>query len=82
MNVILFIFGLIFSVLTMIFAFLVHPLGWVVAGVTTGVVAAVKGYGLMSILLAICAAPITFLVGLVGGAICVGLTAVIVGSMK
>lgn len=82
MNFILAIFGVIFSILTMLFAFLVHPFGWVVAGVTTGVVTALKGYGLMSILFAIGAAPVTFFVGLVGGAICAGLAAVFVGSMK
>lgn len=82
MNFILAVFGVIFSILTMLFAFLVHPLGWVVAGITTGVVTALKGYGLMAIVFAIGAAPVTFLVGLVGGFICVGLTAVTVGSMK
>lgn len=82
MNIILAVFGVIFSILTMLFAFLVHPLGWVISGITTGVVAAMKGFGLVSIVLAICAVPVTLLVGLVGGAACVWLTAITVKNIK
>lgn len=82
MNFILGVFAFIFSLLAMVFAFLVHPFGWVTMGLIAGVVSVSSGYGLMSIAIALCAVPASLVVGLVGGFLSLGSAATFIKNMK